>query len=203
MRLDKSLKPCRPLRDHKSALRKSLKPCRACQSRAPRVHTDPSTAGTFAHTSSPRWSMASIAAFAAVAAARGGRRAGTPSWPAASAARPCSAPSLWAVSSSAAPPQNRPRHRTSAPPRCRLGCALACSGTCRRIPFTPAERSSTSRPTECTCDRRVQTRRSQSTLPARTRVIPDSLHQKMRRKWATRAFSGRAPTKTSSAAARP
>ena len=26
-----------------------------------------------------------------------------------------------------------------------------------------------------TCDRRVQTRRSQSTLPARTRVIPDSL----------------------------
>ena len=84
VRLDKSLKPRRTsLRDRKSALRNSLKPC-TCLPK-PRsscgVHIDRSlqlpTIVTFTHTSSPRWCKASIAAFAAMAAVRGGRRAGT------------------------------------------------------------------------------------------------------------------------------
>jgi hypothetical protein len=59
-------------------------------SAGPRTRS-PRRTGTHAHSSSPRSSRTSMAAFAAAAAARDGRRAGTPLATATSAARPCSA----------------------------------------------------------------------------------------------------------------
>ena len=81
VRLDKSLKPPWPLRRRKSALRHSLKPCSHDKGRETRVQSaDTYTytrrpgrvrTRTQAHCSSPRWSRASMAAFAAAGPQRG------------------------------------------------------------------------------------------------------------------------------------